>query len=254
MKVPKNLEMEDFMDMTVSLPKHPHEPGRGTEHPSDHYQVLLTPSPATLGKGARFAIPVWLVRKPAFAHRVKERWKQIESKEGGGERSSRRRKKLTKKAPFRRLKRFDETMVSVAKAMMKGGTGKTEDSVSALALALSQLRKLKARETTEREARSRCGENSNLEKWLTNRGRGSLQESLQDYVQQKTEQRVKERVTEVWRRKTSAYSEQVSESIPIQHEDRTDYIRSQKRALEPSKSHLPYLVEEDEYVTEWRGC
>ena len=63
MKVPKNLEMEDFMDMTVSLPKHPHEPGRGTEHPSDHYQVLLTPSPATLGKGARFAIPVWLVKK-----------------------------------------------------------------------------------------------------------------------------------------------------------------------------------------------
>jgi len=54
MKLPKKLTMEDFMDMTVSLPKHPHEPGRGTEHPSDHYQVLLTPSPATLGKGARF--------------------------------------------------------------------------------------------------------------------------------------------------------------------------------------------------------
>ena len=44
--------------------------------------------------------------------------------------------------------------------------------------------------------------------------------------------------------------EQVSESIPIQHEDRTDYIRSQKRALEPSQSHLPYLVVEDEYVTD----
>ena len=47
MATPKDFTMEDFMDMTVSLPKHPHEPGCGTEYPSDHFQVLLTPSPAT---------------------------------------------------------------------------------------------------------------------------------------------------------------------------------------------------------------
>ena len=62
MATPNDFTIEDFMDMTVSLPKHPHEPGRGTEHPSDHFQVLLTPSPATLGKGARFAIPMWFVK------------------------------------------------------------------------------------------------------------------------------------------------------------------------------------------------
>ena len=100
---------------------------------------------------------------------MKERWKLVEGKERGGRSSSRRRRRHTKNAPFRRLRRFDETMVSAAKAMMKGGTGKTEDNVSALAVALSQLRKLKARETTEKEARSKCDENPNLESWLLNR-------------------------------------------------------------------------------------
>ena len=136
----------------VCATKHPHEPGRGTEHPTDHYQVLLTPTPATLGKGARFVIPVWMVKKPAFARQVKERWRLVEGKERGSRRSTRRRKRKTKKNPFERLKLFDETMVSVAKAMMKGGTGKTEDSVSALAVALSQLRTLKACDTTVEEA------------------------------------------------------------------------------------------------------
>ena len=37
-----------------------------------------------------------------------------------------------------------------------------------LAVALSQLRKLKAREITEKEARSKCDQNPDLESWLLN--------------------------------------------------------------------------------------
>ena len=245
MATPGDIDMEEFMDMTVSLPKHPYEPGRGIEHPSDHYQVLLTPTPATLGEGARFVIPLWLVRKPAFASRVKERWRRRKGKgKGSGRRSGRK-----KRNPFERLKLFDEIMVSVAKIMMKENAGTVEGKVMALAVAISQLRKLKAREITVGEAWSRCGEISELKSSLRDKEPEDLQEVLQRFIRQKTEQRVQERATKVWRRTTSAYSEEVSESIPIQHAERTDYIRSQKRSLEPSKSHLPFLVEGEEYVT-----
>ena len=72
---------------------------------------------------------------------------------------------------------------------------------------------------------------------------------LQNFISRKTEQRVRDRVAKPWRRQTSAYSEDVVEAIPDQHIAHVDYIRSTKRALEPSKTHLPYLVVEDEYIT-----
>ena len=58
--------------------------------------------------------------------------------------------------PFEILKLFDMAMVSVAKAMMKERTGTNGDNVAALAVAMSQLRKLKARETPLMEAWNRC--------------------------------------------------------------------------------------------------
>ncbi len=249
MATPDGLDMEDLMDMTVSLPRHPYEPGRGKAHPSDHYQVLLTPTPATLGKGARFVIPVWLVRKPDFANRVKERWRKKGSERRGGKKGPGRRGRRKKRNPFERLKLFDETMISVAKIMMEESRGTVEDKVEALAVAISQLRQLKARETTESEAWSRCGEIAELKALLRSKEVEDLQEVLQSFVRRKTEQKVRERVSKVWRHQTSAYSEEVCEAIPIQNADRTDYIRSQKRALEPSKTHLPYLVDGDEFVT-----
>ena len=39
-----------------------------------------------------------------------------------------------------------------------------------------------------------------------------------------------------WRTRTSAYSEQVSESIPSHCTNRIDYIRSKLRAVEPTKT------------------
>ena len=68
--------------------------------------------------------------------------------------------------PFEALKLFDVTMVSVAKAMMAERSGSVGDSVAALAVALSQLRKLKARETSMSEA---CRAVPELEEALKNR-------------------------------------------------------------------------------------
>ena len=77
-------------------------------------------------------------------------------------------------------------------------------------MAISQLRKLKAREVTVAEAWSRCGEISELKSSLRDKEPEDLQEVLQRFIRQKTEQRVQERATKVWRRTTSAYSEEVS--------------------------------------------
>ena len=168
--VPKDLQLEDFMDLTVSLPSHPHEPGKGREHPSDHYQLLLTPSPATINKKARFVIPPWLVRLPSFARRVKDRWAKIEAGTRGSRKMPDRKWRKTRKNPFRVLKLFDATMVSVAKAMMKERTGTNGDNVAALAVAMSQLRKLKARETPLTEAWNRCRAVPELKEALKDKG------------------------------------------------------------------------------------
>ena len=40
----------------------------------------------------------------------------------------------------------------------------------------------------------------------------------------------------------------MSESVPNQQMDRTDYVRSWRRALEAPKEHLPYLEKNDEYI------
>ena len=90
---------------------------------------------------------------------------------------------------------------------------------------------------------------SELKEALRDKEHEDIQEILQDFVNRKTEQRARDRVAKVWRRQTSAYSEEVVEAIPDQHVLRTDYVRSTKRALEPSKTHLPYLVVDDEYIT-----
>ena len=77
-----------------------------------------------------------MARKPAFARQVKERWRKKEGKVRGGRRGSGKRRGRNKRNLFERLKLFDETMVSVAKIMMKASTSRVEDNVAALAVAI----------------------------------------------------------------------------------------------------------------------
>jgi hypothetical protein len=72
-----------------------------------------------------------------------------------------------------------------------------------------------------------------------------LVDVLQAFVRERTEQREHEKLTMKWKTRTSAYSEQVSESIPSHFTKHIDYIRSNLRAVEPTKSHLPYLADGD---------
>ena len=89
---PAGVDMEDFMDLTVSLPKHPFMPWSEGPHPSDHFQLLLTPSPASLDKKARFVIPKWLARSPDFVKRFKTQWLKLKARALAGKLGKRARR------------------------------------------------------------------------------------------------------------------------------------------------------------------
>ena len=101
------------------------------------------------------------------------------------------------KHPFEVLKLFDVTIVSVAKAMMQERTGSVGDNAAAMAVALSQLRKLKARETPLVEAWNRCSEFPELKEALKDKEHEDTQEVLQNFISRKTEQRIRDRVAKV---------------------------------------------------------
>ena len=251
---PVDVDIDLYMDLTVSLPDHPHILGSGKVHPTDHLQLLLTPTPCTLDQKARFTIPGWMVKKPAFAEMVKERWTKalakVDRRIPKGKKRRRKRKR-GKRNPFEVLKLFDATIVSVAKIMMKDRNLATGDNMTAITVALSQLRKLMTCASTVEEAWNECMLATELAPKLSpNCSKEELVDVLQAFVRERTEQREHEKLTMKWKTRTSAYSEQVSESIPSHCVNRIDYIRSKMRAMEPTKSHLPYLADGDEYVTD----
>jgi hypothetical protein len=171
---PEGVDLETHMDLTVSLPRHPYPPGKGKAHPSDHFQILLIPSPATLEPGARRTIPVWMAKHPEFARRVKARWAKVRHKW---------------RDPFKVLERFDATMVSVARIMMRDGAGDLADAASAFAVALTTVRRLLACEVTEEQARARCSVVPDLQEVMLRDSRSSVLSVLQKFVRQSTVQR-----------------------------------------------------------------
>ena len=238
MASPAIVDVGDFMDMTVSLPSHPHAAGRGVPHPSDHLQVLLTPSPATLSPKSRFVIPTWMAKSPTFVARVKARWATVAKR---------------KTDAFERLKLFDDVLVSVAKGMMKEGSRRTADNVAAVAVGMRVLRGVMSHTMTLDEAWKVCDEVPDIRSRLRGKRRGELQTVLAGYVRAKTgqERKKKDKTPLVWAKRTSTFSEEVSEAIPAQPAARGDFVRDTRKALEPSVSHLPYLVDEQgEYVTD----
>lgn len=254
MATPPDVDMDLYMDFTVSLPDHPYSLGMGKSHPSDHLQLLLTPTPCSLEEKARFVIPVWLVKQPSFAKLVKTRWAEalakLERRAPSGKKGGRRRRKKGKN-PFELLKLFDATIISVAKIMMKDKSTVTGDNMAAVTVAISQLRKLKTCASSVEEALVACKMATDLAPRLNdNCTKEELLDVLQGFVRQRTEQSEVDKIALKWNTRTSAFSERVSESTPIQRLDRIDFIRSKLSAVEPSKAHLPFLVDGDEYLTD----
>ena len=254
MASPPDVDVDLYMDFTVSLPHHPYPLGMGKSHPTDHLQLLLTPTPCSLEEKARFVIPVWLVKQPTFARTVKARWTEALAKLERGAPSRRkrgRRRRRKGKNPFEILRLFDATIVSVAKIMMKDKNKVTDDNLAAITVAISQLRKLKTCAASVEEALAACKMATDLAPRLTdNCSKEDLLGVLQEFVRQKTEQRELDKITLKWNTRTSAFSELVSESSPTQRIDRIDFIRNKLSAVEPSKSHLPFLVDGDDYLTD----
>jgi len=212
-----------LIEPRIWLPPHTYEPGQGKGAPSDHFPVLLDFAGISSSSGLS-RIPVWVVRDPVFADKVRAAWDQDK----------------VFRTPCDKLLELNRVITGTAKLMMKEAASKTTRWVDAVALALKILHSLCAGHVSRGEAEDLCAKNGHLDHALRSNPNKDVRAVLEEFL---SKRRYEEDHDGPYSKRSSTFSDDVNSYVPPQ-KSRADANAKVRSAAGSGRKSLDFLVDD----------